>query len=334
MKTRIFIFNSLSSDRISGFRGLGRYTRMLIKALPDAEVITNTKIPFDSILIFPYLDFLQSPYVFKRVSRYQIAVVHDLIKLKYPSHFPRGIRAEFFLRLNKFLLKRMFDYVITDTHAVADDVAEFFSLKREKIIPIPPAVDEVFFKEKGGKRSNFCIYVGDATYNKNLPFLADVVIRAGVQCVLVGKIWERVDKIKSFTHPELRPLAEFLSKIKGRPEFILKGFLPDEDLAELYATSRVNLLFSLDEGFGFSPVEAGAAGTGSLLSNIPVLREVMETAGVYVGPGNVEKAARLLRRFFDDDEFCNRQGKLAYERAKMFNILRFRKTWEGFINSL
>ncbi len=334
MKDRIFIFNPLPKDELSGFRGLGRYTRMLIKALPYAKVVTNTNIPFDSILVFPYLDFLKKPYIFKRISRHQIAVVHDLIKLKYPSHFPRGIRADFFLYLNKFLFKRIFDYVITDTRAVAEDVAEFFSLKKEKIFAIPPAVDEIFFKKKIEKKENFCVYVGDATYNKNLPFLADVVLQAGVKCFLVGKIWERVEGIRSFDHPELKPLSDFLSKIKEKDNFIFKGFLADKDLSDLYSAARVNLLLSIDEGFGFSPLEAGAVGTGSLLSNIPVLREVMDSAGVYVDLANIEKAARVLRRFFEDDEFCYHQAQLAHERAKMFNILRFRKAWLKIINSL
>jgi glycosyltransferase involved in cell wall biosynthesis len=55
---------------------------------------------------------------------------------------------------------------------------------------------------------------------------------------------------------------------------VFTGFISDEKLMECLSTAALLVQPSLYEGFGFPPLEAMALGTGALVSDIPVFREI------------------------------------------------------------
>lgn len=65
------------------------------------------------------------------------------------------------------------------------------------------------------------------------------------------------------------------------------GFLPDDQLIELYQSSDALVQPSLSEGFGLTGVEALAAGTVLLASDIPIFREIYGDAALYFNPESV-----------------------------------------------
>ena len=74
-----------------------------------------------------------------------------------------------------------------------------------------------------------------------------------------------------------------------------------EDLGSLYAGALAVVLPSWIEGFGLTPVEGIAAGTPAIVSDLPVLREVLGDGALYVQPGDASglagrAAARRGRR--------------------------------------
>jgi glycosyltransferase involved in cell wall biosynthesis len=92
---------------------------------------------------------------------------------------------------------------------------------------------------------------------------------------------------------------EVRSLIAGDPRVRLLGFLPDEDLADFYASLDVFALPSVNafEAFGIVQVEAMMAGVPALASDLPGVRTpVQETGfGVVVPPRDVEGIAAGLR---------------------------------------
>lgn len=89
-----------------------------------------------------------------------------------------------------------------------------------------------------------------------------------VELVIVGKIgWAS---------------AEFLNRLESHPELgkrlIIKNKVSDEELLELYANCDALLACSYAEGFGLPIVEAGQMGKSVIASDIPVFREVAESA--------------------------------------------------------
>ncbi len=73
-----------------------------------------------------------------------------------------------------------------------------------------------------------------------------------------------------------------------------------EDLGSLYAGALAVVLPSWLEGFGLTPVEGIAAGTPAIVSDLPVLREVLGGGALYVAPGDAAGLADALLRVAAD----------------------------------
>jgi glycosyltransferase involved in cell wall biosynthesis len=69
-----------------------------------------------------------------------------------------------------------------------------------------------------------------------------------------------------------------------------------EALGGLYAGALAVVLPSRLEGFGLTPVEGIAAGAPAVVSDLPVLREVLGGGALYVPPGDAEALADALLR--------------------------------------
>lgn len=104
-----------------------------------------------------------------------------------------------------------------------------------------------------------------------------------------------------------------------RDAAILPGFVPDKLLPALYQQAQALLFASLYEGFGLPALEAAAAGTPVVASNISSLPEIMDGAAQYVNPESAEDIALGIQAVIDDEK--NRQRLIAAgkQRAQTFS---------------
>jgi alpha-1,3-rhamnosyl/mannosyltransferase len=101
------------------------------------------------------------------------------------------------------------------------------------------------------------------------------------------------------------------------PNVEFTGWIPREELYELFRCARGFVYPSRFEGFGLPVLEAMAAGVPVACSNIPPLREVAGDAVCYFDPDNEEQMIAAIRRIL-----CERGSvQAAKERAEGF-------TWE------
>jgi glycosyltransferase involved in cell wall biosynthesis len=105
-----------------------------------------------------------------------------------------------------------------------------------------------------------------------------------------------------------------------RPDDVrLAGFVPDADLARLYAGCSVFCFPSLYEGFGLPVLEAMAAGAPVIASDVSSLPEVGGDAVAYVRPRDERSiAAELERVLRSPDERAALAGR-GRERAASFS---------------
>ncbi len=78
------------------------------------------------------------------------------------------------------------------------------------------------------------------------------------------------------------------------------GYVPKAELARLYSQASVVVFPTLYEGFGLPAVEAMAAGTPLVCSDIPVLHEVAGEAALFAPPERPEEMALQVQRVLTD----------------------------------
>jgi len=99
----------------------------------------------------------------------------------------------------------------------------------------------------------------------------------------------------------------------------LRSDVPTRDLPYYYNLAELFVYVSLYEGFGLPPVEALACGTPVLASDIPVHREVLGDAAMYVESGNVKVMAECLEALLAAPPDREKTTEKRLERASLYS---------------
>lgn len=97
------------------------------------------------------------------------------------------------------------------------------------------------------------------------------------------------------------------------------GYVDDDALAALYRRALAVVCPSLYEGFGLPLVEAMAAGTPAVASDIPVFREVAGAGAVFAPPDDAAAWKRALAELARDAALRERLAERGRERAGAFD---------------
>ena len=109
--------------------------------------------------------------------------------------------------------------------------------------------------------------------------------------------------------------------IKTRVEKLVRflGFVPLDTLRVFFEAASAFVFPSLHEGFGLPPLEAMAAGTPVVTSNVSSLPEVAGDAAMLVNPENVFDIARGIREVLLDDELRAGLIRRGHEQVRRFS---------------
>jgi len=165
----------------------------------------------------------------------------------------------------------------------------------------------------------FLLYAGTIRPQKNIPRLIEafaLVKRelagdpkyADLRLIIIG------DEITKY--PALRRAV-----IKTRVEKLVRflGFVPLDTLRVFFEAASAFVFPSLHEGFGLPPLEAMAAGTPVVTSNVSSLPEVAGDAAMLVNPENVFDIARGIREVLLDDELRAGLIRRGHEQVRRFS---------------
>jgi len=292
-------------------RGVGMYINMLVDNLPRYDkkneyvFVEDKAFPPDTDLIhYPYFDpfFLTLPL---NSSKKFIVTVHDLTPLVFPKHFPAGLKGRAKWLIQKRLLQQA-ARIITDSDSSKKDVEKIVGINPSKVQTVYLAAEEQFKKleirnskleivKKFSLPENFLLYVGDATWNKNLPRIVEAVKKTKYKMVLVGKIWNSKQSEVPI-NPWNNDLREVLKSIEGDEQFVPLGFVEDSDLVEIYNLASVLLMPSIYEGFGLPVLEAMSCGCPVICSRGGSLAEVGGEAVVYADEKDADNIASSIEK--------------------------------------
>lgn len=325
---------ALVNPPLSGhkLRGTGTYFEELYKALQKQKEIDVSLVGLNSnlsnfdLIHYPYFDpfFLTLPLIKKKVT---IVTVHDLIPLKYPAYFPKGLRGEIKWFIQKLSLNQSLA-IITDSYASKKDIVKYTPINEEKIDVIYLGVRKEFKKVKSQvildevrKKHNlpqdFILHVGDVNYNKNIQgliksFSEVVKIRKSIYLVLVGN---------GFIHDsiQLKEAENLLSELGLKGKVKKLGFIDLTDLVGIYNLAKVYIQPSFAEGFGLPVFEAMACGCPTVVSNTSSLPELVGDAALLVDPNNKEDIVKSILEIIDDSSVEEVLTKKGLQRVKKFS---------------
>lgn len=322
-------------------RGIGSYTENLKKSLtlyysPSDFVFFNSRLPKDEnvdVIHYPFFDpfFLSLPF---SNSLRTVVTVHDLIPLVFPSHFPVGIKGKIKWNIQKLMLKKT-AHIITDSVSSKKDIVRLSGIDEDRISVIYLAAGTEYKKkilkkervlelrEKYNLPDKFILYVGDATWNKNLPRLVKAAQAAGVPLVLVGKVF--TSEIADSENVWNKDLVEVAKLAKENKNVIKTGFVEENDLVDLYNIAKVFIMPSLYEGFGLPVLEAMQSGCPVITTQEGSLKEVAGQAAHFVDPYSISSITDGIKAVYFSK---NLQEALRKEGSKQAEKFSWKKTAE------
>jgi glycosyltransferase involved in cell wall biosynthesis len=220
-----------------------------------------------------------------------VLTVHDVLPLRHPELFTYANRTHF--RLLVAPAARRAAAVLTGSAHVRGQIVELLGVAPERVAVTPWGISERFRRtepdpawlaSRFGIRGPYLLTAGAGDPRKNVATAKRI---AGArQLVAVG--------------PETT------------------GHVSDQELVALYSGADCFLFLSLDEGFGFPPLEAMACGCPVLASARGSLPEVLGDAALLVEP-DAGEAADALARILEDGALRADLRARGLERARKFS---------------
>lgn len=316
-------------NNFSHTRGIGVYTRQLISSLQQAypqDKFISTSHNFSNLagdlLHYPYFDpfFL----TLKRSRKIPtIVTVHDLIPLRFPRHFPPGIRGKLKWWIQRRRLRQV-DHIITDSASSKSDIIKLAGVAPEQVTVIPLGPNQS--QPISGKLSQklrvqyalpdkYLLYVGDLNWNKNLPGLVkafSLIQDKKLHLVLVGKVF--ADK------PDIPQYHAFLQAVaaSGKAASIIQlGYVPAHHLSLIYKSATLYVQPSWYEGFGLPVLEAMKYGCPVATSSRGSLREIGGEAVAYFDPA--KDMGQVISDLLRSPARLTELSHLGLVRAKQFS---------------
>lgn len=266
----------------------------------------------------------------KRVAK--LLTVSDLIPVLRPEWFPDSETS----------VRQVLDtlppdaFVTTISEATKNDFCNYTGFDPARVTPILLAASSDLFypvtdeARKLAVRQQFGL--GEGPYLLSLATLEprkniDHLIRCFVRLIEAGELPNDLNLVlvgtKGWKIDAL--LAEVAKNERIRSRLVFTGFVPDADLAPLYAGALAFAYPSLYEGFGLPPLEAMQCGLPVITSNVSSLPEVVGDAALLVPPTDVDALCQALLTVVNSDAVRADLSAKAVKRATLF-------TWSTFID--
>ena len=199
------------------------------------------------------------------------------------------------MRLTHAITLRRCDAVVAISQTVKDDILTRYGTRWESRVHAiwnPVSLDrfasDAAYDVTSGRPYILCIAVDRPSKNLSTLIHAFARLRSKFpdHClVLAGQLrsqnraWRRTS---TEIEEKLPSAVDLVRELGLGSHVITTGFIPDDQLGALYRGASAFVLPSLFEGFGMPAVESLALGVPTLVSDLPVLREVTLGRAQYV----------------------------------------------------
>jgi glycosyltransferase involved in cell wall biosynthesis len=254
----------------------------------------------------------------------QITVFHDLQHVRHPEYF-RWFDLPFW-RVLLFGSAHVSHTLLADSRATARDLLQHYRLPANKVRVALLGADPIFFDLAQRRRPEpFLLAVSTLHPHKNL----DGLLRAFVEFHRERPEFRlTVCGLRGFFTGPLHDLRERLG-LQDAVDF--PGWIPRQELHDLYARAWAFVYPSLFEGFGIPVLEAMAAGVPAACSDIEPIASNVGDAALRFDPQDPAAMVAALRRIVSDEALRARLAEAGPRQAAEFS---WRKTAEVTLEAL
>jgi glycosyltransferase involved in cell wall biosynthesis len=274
--------------------------------------------PFDLIHVHDWLPSFAAIELQEAFGLPLVATIHATERGRYRgvlySDMSRAIDAA------EQRLARRAQRVITCSVAMRDEVCSFFDVPAERVGVIPNGIDgshlrRLRHKDLSDFRRRFArpderiiFNVGRMVYEKG----ADLLVETAPQVLSQAPDAKFVIGGRGPLFPSLRQRIDAMNL---NDKVMLTGFLSDEERDQLYVAADVCVFPSRYEPFGIVALEAMAAGTPVIVSDVGGLRAVVEhnQTGLTAYAEDVHSLAWAIVRVLHDPQTANARAQRAQE---------------------
>ena len=271
------------------------------------------------------------PYIF---------TIHDLQHRLQPE-FPE-VSANGEWEAREYLFRngiRNATLLLSESETGKEDILNFYgeygvSADRIKVLPLLPSItlprdisaaERQRVRQKYNLPERYFFYPAQFWPHKNHVRIAQAIAllkeRHGLSVNILFSGYHS-GEIREATFKELTGTA---AKLQIEDQIKYLGYVPDEELAALYAEARALIMPTFFGATNIPPLEAWALGCPVLTSDIRGIRQQAGEASVLVDPRSVEDIAQGMHRLWTDDELCKSLVTKGARRLEQFTFDDFRK---------
>lgn len=262
-----------------------------------------------SLRTFKKLNTKRTLKILERGSSH-IKFQYDILKKEYNK-----IGLEPLLPSKEILLKELEEYKLADYICVPSNFAKKTFLEKgfnnKKIKVIRLGVDlKTFYKKKIRKKNQEFTIISSG----------EVSIRKGSHLLIEAFSNLKIPNIKLlFVGNIEKGLNFYLKKIKNLNVHFL-GKKNEKELNEIYNTSDIFILNSLEDGFGMVIPQAMACGLPVITTYNTGASEIIENNknGFVIKPGDIKSLKNKIEKLYFDKKLRNKMSKYSIKKVKNF----------------
>lgn len=295
--------NTHASEHIYGQELAEALTNQGIQIVNDwreADVIHLFEVNFftrDTLIAFEIPTLL-------RILKSDIPVVvstDDLYFIEDPSLTARPKLYSLNNRTQRWLFRKC-DAIIAISNSVKRSLTK--TVHSTPIHVVHHGVHDRYFTDPVETADPILLHVSLASKRKNPEAVMEVATHVDIPVIIAGGGWEEYEPVCDDNGIEIT------------------GYVPEEELIQLYARASLFYFPTFHEGFGLPLLEAMAAETAVVASNVYAVPEVVGDTGILHPPDDVDAHLRSINCLLADAKKRCELGRAALSRARDFTWAR------------
>ncbi len=248
-----------------------------------------------------------------------VITVHDIIPDLIRLENTGSIIARGLYKLKMHLVSKA-SYIVTDSEATRVDLCDFYKISKNRVSSVYLGSQfnnldytTVRNSSKSCHDRPYLLYLGGFNFRKNVK----AILQAFSMLI---KDFSEVDLLVAGkpSQSQALELEKLCLTLNLGNRVVWLGFVPDNELPNLYVWSKGFVYPSLYEGFGIPVLEAMQFGSPVITSDRGSIPEIVGNAGLVIDPRSEVNIYEAMKKLLLDKDLQVHLRKMGFEQAGKF----------------